>query len=295
MNTPSPILLKLSLALLCAGAAGAQAQTQGQGSGGLTGMQIANNGTPNGVAACAGCHGQKGEGNAQANFPRIAGQPQVYLAKQLMNYANGSRNNAIMMPIAKGLTREQIDAVSAYYAVIEAPPASPAAQAPAAQMKRGETLAMVGDNQLGVQACANCHGPGGAGEPPTYPYLAGQHASYLTTAMKEWKSGARNTDPSKQMPTIAKRLGDNDISALSAYFAAQPAPVSEARRTNIPVGSTARPATAVSSGSSGQGTTATQGVGSEGGTPTTGGAQGVGGGGGASGAGTSGSSGGEAP
>jgi cytochrome c553 len=274
------------LLLLLAGVPAAALAQQQQG-GSNNGAQIANQGAGNGVAACASCHGAKGEGNAGANFPRLAGQSQAYLAKQLASYANGSRNNPIMMPIAKGLSPEQIQAVSAYYAGLNAPAAK--AAAPAAPVaKRGEQLANVGDNGLGVQGCANCHGPGGMGEPPVYPYLSGQHASYLTQALGEWKSGARNTDPSMQMNMIAKRLSDADISALASYYAAQPAPPPASQLTNMAAGTPQRPA---ATGTSGQpaGGTAASGAGVEQGEPTSGGAQGIGGGGAASGTGPQGS------
>jgi cytochrome c553 len=253
-----------------------------QQAGNSNGAQVAS--------ACVGCHGAKGEGNAAANFPRLAGQSQAYLARQLKSYADGSRNNPVMMPIAKGLSPEQIQAVAAYYAGLAAPaPKAATSAAPAAQaLKRGAQLANVGDDKLGVQGCVNCHGPGGIGEPPAYPYLAGQHASYLTAALGEWKSGARNTDPSLQMNMIAKRLSDSDIAALAAYYAVQQAPAPETERGNVAAGTPARPA---AQGSSGQpaGGTSTSGAGVEQGEPTSGSQQGPGGGGGASGSGPSGS------
>lgn len=281
--TPSLCAAALCVANLLPVASNAFAQA----GGGHAGAQIANSGAGNGVAACAGCHGAKGEGNAAANFPRLAGQPQAYLARQLAAYANGSRNNPVMMPIAKGLSQQQIAEVSAYYAGLSAPSAQPAS-APAPQvMKRGEALATVGDDKIAVQACANCHGPGGAGEPPVYPYLGGQHASYLAAALGEWKSGARNTDPSMQMSMIAKRLSDADMSALAAYYAAQPAPAPATERGLMPMGSAARPAAPGSSRQ--QAATPATGTGVEQGQSTMGGSQGPGGGGGASGGGPSGS------
>jgi cytochrome c553 len=254
------------------------------------GMQIANNGTPEGVAACASCHGAKGEGNAASNFPRIAGQSPSYLARQLTSFGNGSRDNPIMKAIVQKLTPQQINAVSAYYATLQAP-STRAAAPPAAQQKRGQTLATIGDNAISVQACANCHGPGGSGEAPTYPYLAGQHAAYLKASLDTWKNGARNNDPSQQMPQIAKRLSDSDVAAVAAYFAAQPAPSPAAQRTTMPMGSAAWPTTA---GGTQSGSTPVKGVGSEQGAATEGGSQGPGGGGAASGSGPSGSNSGNA-
>jgi cytochrome c553 len=79
------------------------------------GKTIYENGVAaHGVPACASCHGPKGEGNAA--FPALAGQHKEYLAVQLAALASGARDNAIMLPIAKGMTPKQINAVSAYLA-----------------------------------------------------------------------------------------------------------------------------------------------------------------------------------
>jgi cytochrome c553 len=273
-----------------AGAAQAEGQPNLQ-----AGQQLATAGAPNnGVTACVGCHGAQGEGNAAAGFPRIAGQAQAYLSKQLGAYANGARVNPIMQPIAKGMSAEQIRDVSAYYASLGDAPdavASSAGTGTKAGGKgaggsgdRGRLLSEVGDDSKGVQACANCHGPGGLGKQPAYPYLAGQHASYMTAAMGEWKNGSRKTDPSGQMPHVAMQLADADVTALSAYFSAQPAPPSAAKMVNIPAGSSQRPTVAAAAGAPGPhtpGGSTLRGTGTEQGAPTTGGAQGPGGGGGA--------------
>ena len=137
-----------------------------------------------------------------------------------------------------------------------------------------------------VQACANCHGPGGLGRQPVYPYLAGQHAGYLTAAMGEWKNGSRKTDPSGQMPHVAQQLADGDVAALAAYYSAQPAPPSSSKLVNIPAGSSQHPAVTPgpgAAGPTGAGGTTVRTTGTEQGAPTTGGAQGPGGGGGAQG------------
>lgn len=189
------------------------------------GAQLAARGAPNGVAACVSCHGARGEGDAASGYPRIAGQSAAYLGTQLGAYANGARVNPVMQPIASAMSAEQIRDVSAWYASLAgAAPAAAGAPPPDAAMARGRLLSEAGDPGLGVQACASCHGPGGEGRQPDYPYLAGQHANYLTKAMADWKSGARKTDSSGQMPHIARALPDADVAALSAWFAARPAP-----------------------------------------------------------------------
>jgi cytochrome c553 len=246
--------------------------------GNAPGAQIASQGAGGNVPACISCHGANGEGNPAGNFPRLAGLPKAYFINQLTAYQDGRRSNPVMMPIAKGLTPQQIEALAAYYAELSAPAAKPAAPPLAQSSRRAQQLATLGDEKLGVQGCANCHGPGGNGEPPTYPYLAGQHGGYLTAALGEWKNGTRKTDPSMQMNMIARRLSDSDIAALAAYYAAQLPPGPESRRTAMPAGSAARPVQGAPSG--GAAPRAQPRAGVEQGEPTTGGSQGPGGGGG---------------
>lgn len=65
-----------------------------------------------GVLACSSCHGAHAEGAAA--FPRLAGQHKEYLIVQLAAFASGSRDNAIMHPIAKAMTTDEIEAVASY-------------------------------------------------------------------------------------------------------------------------------------------------------------------------------------
>jgi cytochrome c553 len=194
------------------------------GSGGPAGERIAMQGG-DGVAPCASCHGARGEGDAATRVPRIAGQSQRYLAHQLESYANGRRASASMSPIARALTPVQRRDVSAFYAALD-PRADPPVNAPRvpAGVSRARTLATLGDRQRRIQGCAVCHGSGGRGEPPAFPYLAGQHAGYLADALAAWRDGTRDNDPSGQMPSIARALGDEDAALLADYFAAQPLP-----------------------------------------------------------------------
>jgi cytochrome c553 len=254
------------------------------------GEQLALKGSA-GLGACAVCHGALGEGNASAGFPRLAGQAEYYLARQMESFANGSRKNSVMSSIARRMSRAQVEAVSLYYAGLTAPPMPAAAAAPAL-IERGRTLASAGDASRQVQACVNCHGPAGTGEQPAFPYLAGQHGAYLVSSLAQWRNGTRRTDPTQQMNIIARQLGEQDIEAVAAYFASQAPPAPAARRINIPAGSVMRP---VKPGAPSAATPEeAKGVGTEQGAATTGGSVGIGGGGSASGGGPTGSKSGEA-
>lgn len=169
------------------------------------------------AATCQGCHGAHGEGVAATGGPRLAGQTADYLGAQLRNYADGHRTNPIMSTIAKGLDAQKQADVAAFFAAQSAPYAARSAEPTPEQLARGRTLTRVGDESKQLQACANCHGPDGAGERYATPYLAGQSAAYVASAIKEWKSGARHGGAA-QMGPVAQRLDDQDIAAVSAYF-----------------------------------------------------------------------------
>jgi cytochrome c553 len=183
------------------------------------GAQIVAQGTASGATACARCHGFDGQADGSGAFPKLAGQFPQYLAKQLKAYASGTRQNAIMQPIAKGLTDTEIDSVAQYYASLHLStlPSSPLA---AQLVARGEQLAKLGDLNLRVQACESCHGPNGHGEPPTVPYLAGQYAHYIAVQIQMFRDGNRK---SQQMQDPAHSLREQDIAAVAAYFEQTPA------------------------------------------------------------------------
>ncbi|MBE7942721.1 MULTISPECIES: c-type cytochrome [Ramlibacter] len=246
------------------------------------GRQIAAQGAP-GAAACASCHGAGGEGNGGSGFPRLAALGSVYTLHQLNSYADGTRANPVMTPIASALSPQQRVEVAVYYSTLGAPPQAAGAasgSAPAAPPQAGTAasapvLAVRGDESRGIQACVNCHGPQGIGDAGPNPYLAGQHAAYLANAMAAWKSGARHNDPSGQMPAIAKALDDGQVQALVAYFSALPPPQPRNAQAVAAAGTHEPP---VKSGPV-TATAPTQGVGTDQGASTTGASQsqGVGG------------------
>ena len=100
-------------------------------------------------------------------------------------------------------------------------------------MKRVVLIALLGGLPLvaGAQVsapekaatCVACHGEGGA-KPiaPTYPVLAGQYASYLEQALKDYRAGVRKNPV--MMPQAAA-LSDADIEALAKYYERQPGPL----------------------------------------------------------------------
>ncbi|GLQ86682.1 c-type cytochrome [Dyella flagellata] len=187
------------------------------------GASIVQRGNGHGVAPCMACHAADGGGQAAAGFPRLAGLPQAYLRKQLDDFANGSRTNATMQPVAGGLSEAERDAVAAYYSKLPIPPGAPASASSAASVQLAQTLATRGRWPKGVPACEQCHGPAGIGVGDHFPPLAGQPALYLGNQLHAWQQAARRNDPLQLMQSIASKLNDADIAAISAWYAAQPA------------------------------------------------------------------------
>ena len=194
-----------------------QAQTQ-ENAQIARGAVIAAQGTPTGAPPCAQCHAFNGVSDASGAFPRLAGQSAYYLAKQLRDFASGVRTSALMTPIAKALslTPDSIADAAAYYASQNAPFLPLKTGAPALTT-RGQELAKIGSEEQQIQACDNCHGPEGAGEPPAIPYLAGQYAHYIQFTLQMWRQGFRKSSP-ESMQVVARQLSDQDIAAVAAYY-----------------------------------------------------------------------------
>jgi len=173
-----------------------------------------------GIPPCSSCHGSHGQGNSAVGFPRLAGLPAPYLERQLNALASGDRNNAMMHPVAKTLSAEQLKTLADYYAGLPAPQASGAA--PLANAASVEELAKHGRPEQGLPGCVLCHGSGGVGIGEDFPPLAGQSAIYMANQLRAWKQHTRPPGPMGLMSSIAGKLSESDITTLSAYFAAQP-------------------------------------------------------------------------
>lgn len=183
---------------------------------GKLGQGIAQNGVPPAVAACATCHGARGEGSAA--FPPLAGNGAAYLLAQLQAFADGSRAQPIMGPIAKALKPQQRADVVAFYAAlphvqraVTVPPPDPS--------DAGAWLAQRGRWADGIPACAQCHGPAGLGVGEHFPAIAGLSAAYMQTQVSAWKNKARPPGPLQLMASVAQKLSDQDLTAVASYYA----------------------------------------------------------------------------
>lgn len=164
---------------------------------------------------CVGCHGADGNSPVPVN-PILASQLPEYLYKQLANFKASTRVNPIMNGMVASLSDEDMKSLAAWFGQQKI---TPAAAKDESVIARGKQLWRSGDFANGVPACAGCHGPAGAGLPAQFPRLAGQYAEYTDAQLKAFRSGDRANDPAKMMRSIAAKLSDQDIKAVSEYAA----------------------------------------------------------------------------
>jgi cytochrome c553 len=169
--------------------------------------------------SCASCHQIDGTADPSGAFPRLSGQSAWYLYSTLRDFADGKRPSAVMTPIARDLSDGQMQDVAAFYATVGHQPYPPQAEPDAQAIASGRSTAQSGDAKAGIPPCDSCHGMKGQGNPPLYPYLGGQFASYLQRQLELFKSGKRHGDPMRIMETIASKLSNQQIEAVADYYA----------------------------------------------------------------------------
>jgi cytochrome c553 len=165
------------------------------------------------IPACVACHGAAGNSTIAQN-PKLSAQHQGYVYKQLANFKSPERINPVMTPIAKALSEDEMRNVSAW---LENQNAKPGAAKNRNTIDLGKKIYRGGIVEKNVPACASCHGANGAGIPVQYPRLSGQHPEYTSAQLTSFRAGARKN--SEQMNSIAKRLSDDEIAAVSDYIA----------------------------------------------------------------------------
>ena len=99
----------------------AQDRMRGDGKGGGADARqlFAQGDAARGIAACASCHGEQGQGKSigKERFPVIGGQDARYLERQLADWRAGERRNspgAVMNRVAQSLTDREIKSLAAY-------------------------------------------------------------------------------------------------------------------------------------------------------------------------------------
>jgi cytochrome c553 len=171
------------------------------------------------AAQCIGCHGIKGY---QASFPEIyrvpmiSGQGAKYISNSLLAYQKGERKHPTMGAIAAPLSEQDMADLGAYYS--QHGKVEGATLPEKANVEPSAAVAAL----LTKGACISCHGANFA-KPidPSYPKLAGQHADYLTVALKSYKTEglAKVGRANGVMGGIAKQYTNAEMKELAKYIA----------------------------------------------------------------------------
>ena len=166
------------------------------------------------AVVCGACHGVDGN-SALANFPKLAGQGERYLLKQMQDIKSGARPVVEMTGMLEPLSEQDMADVAAYFASQK----MSVGAADAALVERGQALFRGGKLAEGMPACTGCHSPDGAGIATAgYPHLGGQHAGYIAKQLTAFREGERSNDGDAMiMRDIAAKLSNKDIEAVSSY------------------------------------------------------------------------------
>jgi cytochrome c553 len=168
-------------------------------------------------AICAACHGA--DGNSMVpNWPKLAGQHEQYLVRQVSLIQSGARPVPEMIGIVTSLSPQDIADIAAWYST----QALVGGVADEAQIALGERIFRAGNMESGAPACMACHGPAGEGNPLAgYPALAGQQAVYTGNMLTRFRNGENwgEGDASSQvMNGVAAKLTDAEIAAVASYI-----------------------------------------------------------------------------
>ena len=164
---------------------------------------------------CVACHGEGGRSDNPL-VPSLAGQTREYLAAQLKDFRAQIRvepgPRGYMWGISALLDDDTIRGLADYYAVQK--PAAGKAGDPV-MMQIGRALFVNGAPDRGVRACASCHGEAAEGA-KVFPRLAGQHADYVVTQLKDFGTALR--PHALVMRNEAQALTEKEMRAVAEYL-----------------------------------------------------------------------------
>lgn len=172
-------------------------------------------------APCAACHGADGNSPAPT-FPKLAGQGERYLIKQINDIKSGVRPVPMMAGQTDNLSDQDIADIAAFYAS----KSITVGQADPALVEKGEAIYRGGIPERNVPACAACHSPTGQGMAAAgFPALGGQYAEYTVAQLKAFQAaadgreGGRDNDgETKVMRTVAFPMSDSEIEAVASFI-----------------------------------------------------------------------------
>lgn len=163
---------------------------------------------------CQGCHRAHALGRPDGSYPRLAGQHDTVLIKQMTDVRAGRRRNDKMLPFVDKhvVSPQDIADIASYLTQLPVPPNQ--GKGPGENLEQGE--------QLYKRHCVKCHGRYGEGDGPQfYPRVNGQHFKYLLREMVDIRDGIRlNANP--RMIEEVKPLNNEALEALADYMSRLP-------------------------------------------------------------------------
>jgi cytochrome c553 len=170
------------------------------------------------IKTCSRCHTDGGTGRDGGAIPNIAILRPEYIRKALTDFASGKRHSGFMQPVATQLDDRQIGQLASYYSA-QPHHRSDSAKASADMLMRGRQIATVGIPARGLGGCAGCHDITKASA-KAFPMIDGQHRVYLADRLRQFRTRPEKVG-GNPMIAITHRLGDGEIDAVAAYYAAR--------------------------------------------------------------------------
>lgn len=191
------------------------------------------------AAVCGACHGMDGNSLAP-NFPKLAGQGERYLLKQIYDIkawdleTNAAKKASVgravleMTGLLTALSDQDIADIAAHYASQNTQLSGSKKMEVQVNsglkvdaLELGAKTYRAGNIANGLPACTGCHAPDGKGNAAAgFPRLSGQHPDYIEKQLTNFRLGNRvNDGDTAPMRAIADKLSDAEIKALANFIA----------------------------------------------------------------------------
>lgn len=183
---------------------------------------------------CAGCHGPEGQGGKAGEYPRLAGLPATFIARQLLLFRDRSRKNLAMVEYVddRQMPDDDIAHISVFLSEVDLPSRLPPVENAGAGMNAyqrlldAERIVQIppapGDVTRGAtlyrRECASCHGRDGQGDHAEgVPMLAGQYTEYLWRQIPKYRNKQRIHDPSAPDDELLEAFSKTELQDIFAH------------------------------------------------------------------------------
>jgi len=184
---------------------------------------------------CAGCHGEFGQGGKDGEYPRLAGMPSEFIAKQLHLFRDRRRPNMAMIEYVdeRQMPDAEIQHISIFLSRITLKTRLPPVDETAPDFNAYERLLeskklmqiarAEGDIEKGAKLykkeCGSCHGPDGFGDQKKeVPMLAGQYTNYLWRQVEKLRGKIRIHDEADPSEELLNDFSDEELKDIFAYL-----------------------------------------------------------------------------